>query len=254
MEPAFSGATIVLPLINETTSLEQTVEILENENGDDICEYLVIVCKKTTEQARRVSEKLQSKFPKKLKIVEQTRPFLGGAIRDAFDIAKGSHTVMMATDLETDPKTVKEFIRHARLNPKSIVTATRWSGSGGFSGYDPLKYILNFLFQCIFRILYRTRLSDLTFGFRIFPTDLVQRIDWVELKHPFLFETIVKPLKLGIPVTEVPSAWKSRDEGESQNTFMTNFIYFRVGIKVWLQPPSQFYNEPLNTELPQEAR
>ena len=79
--------------------------------------------------------------------------------------------------------------------------------------------------------MYFVSLTDLTYGFRIFKTEILKKIDWEELKHPFLFETIIKPLRLGYKVKEIPSRWKSRKEGESQNTFLNNFVYFRIGLK-----------------------
>jgi hypothetical protein len=34
-----------------------------------------------------------------------------------------------------------------------------------------------------------------------------------------------------VPVIEIPSGWKARAEGKSQNTFFLNFLYFRTGLK-----------------------
>jgi hypothetical protein len=152
-------------------------------------------------------------------------------MRDSFERAVGSHVLMMASDLETPPEKVKDFIREARNNPGMIITGSRWIEGGGFSGYSRLKYALNFMFQRIFSLMYRTRLTDMTYGYRIFPAELLKSIRWEELRHPFLFETIIKPLKLGIKVKEIPTEWKAREEGGSQNTFMRNFEYFRIGLK-----------------------
>jgi hypothetical protein len=44
-------------------------------------------------------------------------------------------------------------------------------------------------------------------------------------------ETLLKPLRLGVPVIEIPSVWKARTEGESHNSFFRNFTYFRTGLK-----------------------
>jgi hypothetical protein len=65
----------------------------------------------------------------------------------------------------------------------------------------------------------------------LFPTRLIQAIRWTELRHPFLFETIVKPLRLGVPVVEIPTSWRARREGESQNTLKHNLLYFRTGLQ-----------------------
>jgi len=43
----------------------------------------------------------------------------------------------------------------------------------------------------------------------------VQNIRWEETAAPFLFETLVKPLRLGVEVIEIPSVWKARTEGKS---------------------------------------
>jgi hypothetical protein len=59
----------------------------------------------------------------------------------------------------------------------------------------------------------------------------IQAVKWEELRHPFLFESLIKPLRLGVPVFEIPGIWKARTEGESQNTFARNFSYVTVGLR-----------------------
>jgi hypothetical protein len=139
---------------------------------------------------------------------------------------------MMASDMETPPDKVKNFIAEAKQHPDWIITGSRWIRGGGFAGYSRLKYFLNFIFQHLFSWLYFTNLTDMTYGYRLFPTALLKSIRWEELRHPFLLETIIKPLRLGIKVKEIPTAWKPRSEGDSQNTFLRNFQYFGIGARV----------------------
>lgn len=171
-------------------------------------------------------------MPDKIVVHTQKLPFLGGAVREAFDLCHGTHVIMMASDLETDPNLVQKLIEEEKKNPEMIVTATRWRKGGDFQGYNPLKLVFNYLFQKFFSLLYGVNLSDMTYGYRIFPTSLVQSIQWEELRHPFLFETILKPLRLGVQVKEIPGVWSARKEGQSQNTFLRNFEYFPIGLKV----------------------
>jgi hypothetical protein len=96
--------------------------------------------------------------------------------------------------------------------------------------------VCNWVFQRLFSLLYLTHLTDMTFGFRILPTTLVRSIQWEELRHAFNLESLIKPLRLGVPVTEIPAAWHPRTEGESQNPFARNFEYFRIGLKVRFAP------------------
>jgi hypothetical protein len=232
MEP-FSSASIILPVIDETYSLEQTVQVIEQSCAPgEIKEFIIVYCKRTTEQSLAVCRRLASALGEKCRLHEQVLPFIGGAMREAFDLARGSHVVMMSSDLETDPAVVKVFIEQARRKPEAVITASRWIQGGRFEGYNRPKLIFNWLFQKAFALVYGCRLTDLTYAYRIFPTALVQSIAWEELKHPFFLETAIKPLRLGVPFLEVPAVWKARTEGASQNPFWYNFVYFRIALKV----------------------
>jgi glycosyltransferase involved in cell wall biosynthesis len=240
------SVTVILPVMNETTSLAQTVETILREAKEQVLELLVVVCKRTTPEAMAVVARLQKELGSLVVVHHQGLPFLGGAVREAFQLARGSHLIIMASDLETDPKDVRRLIAEEAKNPSGIVTASRWQSGGQFEGYSRIKLVANWVFQKFFSWLYGTHLTDMTYGYRILPTRLAQCLNWEELRHPLLFETIVKPLRLGVPVTEIASSWRCRVEGESQNTFFRNFEYFRVGLKTrfarrgsLLRPPSE---------------
>ena len=226
------SVSIILPVINETVSLRKTVEtILHDVKREQIQEFIIVFCKHTTPEAMTVIAQLQKELGSLVVLHDQKMPFLGGAVREAFNLARGSHVIMMASDLETDPKDVAVLIAEAAKNPAAIITASRWQTGVQFHGYSKIKLVCNWMFQRMFSVLYATRLSDLTFAYRIFPTKLVQAIRWEDFRHSFLFETLVKPLRLGVPVIEIPSTWRARTEGVSQNTFFRNFEYFKIGLR-----------------------
>lgn len=227
----FRSLSIILPVINETDSLVTTIETILRDCDADVKEIVVVVCEKTTTQSLDICRQFQEKLGERFVLIFQTLPYLGGAMRDAFAKVRGSHAIMMASDLETPPENVKDFIAVAKKHSDAIITGSRWITGGGFSGYSKMKYVLNYIFQRIFAFLYWVKLTDMTYGYRIFPVELLQSIKWEELRHAFLFETLLKPLKLGIKVIEIPVTWRMRVEGSSQNTFMQNFIYFRIGLK-----------------------
>jgi glycosyltransferase involved in cell wall biosynthesis len=230
----FESATIILPVMNETVSLDETIQIILRDAKDKIKELLIVVCQRTSPQALAVVSRWREQLPDLVRVHQQTLPHLGGALREAFDLARGSHLVMMASDLETDPNDVKLLIAGAQKNPAAVIVASRWLAGGAFHGYSKVKLLCNRIFQVFFSTLYGARLSDMTYAFRIYPTKLVQCIRWQELRHPFLFEALVKPLRLGVQVIELPSVWRTRSEGESQNTFLRSFVYFRTGLKTRL--------------------
>ena len=62
---------------------------------------------------------------------------------------------MMASDLETDPKTVSELINISKENIDTIICTSRWINKNSFYEYGFFKKKLNYLFQsflaCYFR-------------------------------------------------------------------------------------------------------
>jgi glycosyltransferase involved in cell wall biosynthesis len=244
----FESASIILPVINETTSLQRSVEtILHDVKPEDLKELIIVVCHRTTAESRAVIRKIQRDLGPRVVVLEQKRLFLGGALRDGFDVARGSHIIIMGSDLETNPADVRHLITEARKNPTSVVSTSRWIHGGEFHGYSGIKLVCNWFFQRGFSLLYLTKLTDLTFGFRILPTALVRSIHWEEIRHPFNLECILKPLRLGVHVTEIPTIWRCRTEGESQNSFFRNFEYFRIGLKLrFVQKKSFLLPTPSN--------
>lgn len=242
----FTSVSIILPAINETYSLKQTVDvILDTCNHKDLCEFFIVLCGKSTPECVQMAESIRdASTDVPVVIYYQQRPFIGAAMQEAFERVKGSHVVMMSTDLETDPNLITTFIEKEKQQPDGIVTASRWIKGGGFVGYSKVKYVLNFIFQKLLSLLFLTSLTDLTYAFRIFPTALVQSIRWEEDKHPFFLETALKPLRLGVKFTEVPTVWQSRTEGESQNTFMRNFVYFRTEFHIRFMKKEDILKKP----------
>ena len=84
----------------------------------------------------------------------------------------------------------------------------------------------------------------MTFGFRIYKTSLVRQIHWQETRHGFLLEALVKPLRLGHRIAEIPTSWTARKEGVSHNMRRTYFRYLWVGLRVRLARRSSLMVAP----------
>lgn len=231
---AFENVTIILPAINETHSFYETYKtILDTCEHKDLAEFLIVLAGISTPETREMAERIAAENTDvPVRIYEQKKPFIGNAMREAFALARGSHVVMMSTDLETDPNLIKIFISNEKLHPDHITTASRWISGGGFIGYNKVKLVCNYVFQKMISLCFLSRNTDLTYAYRIFPTKLVQAVNWEETRHPFFLETALKPLRLGVVIDEIPAMWKCRDEGDSQNSFFKNFAYFKTEFRI----------------------
>ena len=225
--------TIILPVIDEKKSLIKTINTLLKENSKDIAKiFLILHKKKTKKESKIICNNYRKKNKKIFNIIYQKKPYLGGAMQDAFEKVVTSHCLMMSSDLETNPYTVKKMIKSSKRFPEKLITASRWIDRNQFSGYGFFKVVSNYLFQKLFSYLYKVKCTDLTFGFRIFPTKVLKKINWEMNNHSFLFETIIKPIRLGTEVIEIKTDWKKRIEGNTNNTFSNYFWYIYIGIKV----------------------
>ena len=235
--------TIILPVINETSSLLKTIRLIEKNNYKKTIKNILIVMskKKTLFKSKKVCIKL-SKTNKKIKYFYQKKPFLGGAMQEAFKKIKTSHCIMMSSDLETNPNSLQKMIKISYKNKNSIITASRWEKKGAFKNYGTTKVILNYIFQKMFSILYNTNLNDLTFGYRLFPTKILKKIIWEMEDHSFLFETIIKALKVRTNIIQISSDWVNREEGESNNNIFNYFKYCYIGLKVFFKKKDYFLN------------
>ena len=232
----FKNITVILPIIDETFSINKTVSVLLKNNNSEIKKIAFILHKKKTKNSSKIiCKRFVSKDKKKFKILYQKKKFLGGAMQDAFKNVNTSHCLMMSSDLETNPYSVKKMIKYSKKNPDKIITASRWLKKNQFKDYGILKVLANYIFQNTFSFLYGVKCTDMTFGFRIFPTYIVKKIKWEMFNHSFLFETIIKPIKLGIKVIEIESSWKKRKEGKTNNVFANYFWYIYIGLKVLIK-------------------
>ena len=232
---SFESLTIILPIIDEIESLKKTIDIICKHNPNEDIKFLFVCHKnKTSTKSIATCDHYIKNNSSKFKLIYQNLPNLGGAIRNGFKEVDTSHCVMVSSDLETDPYTIKKMIYYIKKSPNSIITGNRWGSEKNFYNYGKLKIFLNFVFQKAFSILYNTKLKDLTFGYRLFPTNVVQDIKWEMYDHSLMFETILKPLKLKIEIIEVNSVWKKRKEGKSSNIFYNYIKYFYIGLKTIL--------------------
>ncbi len=246
MSAEFRDVSVLIPAMDETYSLSRTVDVIaETCTPKDIAEIIIIISpQKTSHETLRTANELIAKYSGRIKIyiLEQKLPFVGGAIRDGINVALGSHLIMMSADLETNPAIVQKFIESSKQYPERIITATRWKYGGGFRGYSRIKLICNYIFEKSVALFYFSGLTDMTYGYRLFPSELMKRIEWEELKHPFFLETALKPLRLGVKFIEVPAKWEARTEGVSQNGFFETFKYFRPALHNRFLKPEDILN------------
>jgi hypothetical protein len=231
----FKGVSVLLPVVDENKSLQKTLQIILRDNLKDIKKIIIILDKKKSLKKSVNLTKRLSKKNKKITFLFQKKPKLGGALIDGINSIKTSHSIIMSSDLETDPFTVKNMIKYSKKNPECIIQASRWNGNkNNFNDYGLIKMIFNYFFQRIFSLIYNVKCNDLTFGFRLLPSLYLKEEKWEMNDHSFLLESVLKPIMRGAKIITINSKWKKRIEGKSYNQFSNYFRYVYIGIWIYL--------------------
>lgn len=223
--------------VNETDSIRQTVNtLLEVCDHKDITEIIIGYAQRVSPECLAVVkeiEKTDCDVP--IVVFPQKRPFMSG-INDMIDIARGSHCLLVASDMALDLGIVPQMIECAKKEPDVIHSASRWMKGCKFYDYGNLKRFLNFCAQKFLAVLYMRNLTDFTIPVQIAPSELYKSIRFEEPGFPFLLEMVLKPIRLGYKFKELPTNCYPRTDGKSSNSAKQIFLYLRVALHIRFMP------------------
>ena len=229
----FKGLSIMLGAVSETDSLRQTIEkVLDICDHKDIKEIIIGYPDRITPECYLLVKSFMN-WDTEVPFVtfEQKKPFMSG-INDMIDVARGSHCLLLASDMALDLDTVPVLIELAKKAPDTIHSVSRWKKGCQFYGYGKIKRIVNFFAQKFLAILYMKNLTDFTIPVQIAPAELYKSIRFEETGFPFLLEMVLKPIRLGYKFTETPTNCYSRKEGKSSNSNKQLLGYLKVALHV----------------------
>jgi len=224
--------SVLITVYSETFSIVETINRIRAKDRQYVHELILVVSPKSSDECMEICENLESDNGDIRLHIQKNNPGVGWAIREGMELAEGDYVALLSADLETEPEAVDRMIRKIEETGCDLVVGNRWMKGGGFTNYDPLKFILNWNFQLLFRALYWTRIGDLTYGLKIMRKEMVDAIEWTGILHEIFIETTVRPIKCKYHVEQVPTVWIGRIEGESKNTFLRNFRYVKLAFAV----------------------
>jgi dolichol-phosphate mannosyltransferase len=223
--------SVVVTVFTETYSIRETVDILLGRDRGYIKEIILLVSPRASNESLAICQGCADRDQRVRILIQKNNPGIGWAYREGMQAASGNFVALMAADLETEPAAVDRMVDKILETGCDGVIANRWLPGGGFTNYDPIKYVLNWIFQKVFSLLFWTNLGDLTFGFKILSKKITDSIEWEGTLHEICIETTVKPIKHGFRLKQIPSVWVGRKEGTSVNTFFKNFRYVEMAFR-----------------------
>lgn len=231
--------SVVTPVFDETDSVRELCEGLARILGEDLFEIFIVISPRSSRDSFAACLTESRRRPGVVKVVLQKGPRgIGIPYREGISYARGTHVLCIDSDGEMDLATAGALRDLFRADPAlDLAVAARWAPGGGFVGYDWYKLPLNWFYQKLFRLLFRTPIHDLTYGYKMFRTDLAQRLPFSGVRHEFACEGTLRPIRLKRRVAETPTRWTRRKAGVSKNRFVDNFRYVGMAWRILRETP-----------------
>jgi glycosyltransferase involved in cell wall biosynthesis len=210
--------SIVVPALNEALNLSAVLPQLP-----DVHEVILVdggSVDGTVMAARRARPDIVT--------VLQSRKGKGNALAAGFARVTGDIVVMFDADGSADPAEIVRFVDALRAGA-DFAKGSRFTAGGGSADITTIRKLGNQFLNGIFNLGFRTRYTDLCYGYNAFWADLVPLLDLPDHASPaparskmmwgdgFEIETVIncRFAAAGVSIAEVPSVEKLRMFGES---------------------------------------
>ena len=228
---AMPTVSIVVPAKNEAANLREVLPLLP-----DVHEVILVDGRSVDGSIEAAREVLPG-----IRVISQTRKGKGNALAAGFLAATGDIVVMFDADGSADPAEIPAFVQ-ALVDGADFAKGSRFAAGGGSEDITPLRSTGNAMLNLVANVLFKTRFTDLCYGYNAFWRDVVPVLDLPDLDLPapesgmlwgdgFEIETVIncRIAAAGIAISEVASVEKSRIHGESNlRTFSDGFRVLRT--------------------------
>jgi glycosyltransferase involved in cell wall biosynthesis len=210
LERVHNGASalrisLIIPTLEEAENLNFVLPAIPN-----IVDELIIVDGGSTDSTVDVVRKLRPDA----KIIIDTVPGKGNALRRGFEAATGDILVMMDADGSMDPLDIGTFVAALEAGA-DVAKGSRFLQGGGSADMTILRRVGNRALTRAVRLTFGGRYSDLCYGYMAFWRHVLPTFDG-DVKG-FEIETFlnIRALAAGLRVVEVASFESARLFGES---------------------------------------
>ena len=218
--------TVIIPALNEAGNLAGLLPVLRDMASRLTKEYeLIVVDGGSQDGTADVAAKQGAR------VVRQTEPGYGGALKAGFAAAQGDYVATMDADLSHRP----EFLR--RLwnvrDRAEVIIASRYV-EGGRANMPWSRYLLSRILNSFFSRGLSLPYRDLSSGFRMYNRSALRDIKIKSRDFEVLEEILIRLYAQGFQIMEVPFYYAPRREGASHAKVIKFGIrMLRTFISMW---------------------
>ena len=200
--------SVVIPALNEEGTITEVID-----GCKPYADELIVVDGHSRDRTREISEEHGAK------VILDNRKGKGEAIRHVIGFVAGDIIVFIDADGSHDPNDIPKLVEPIMKEEADHVSGSRLIGGSSelHGGFDECFRLMgsSFITACI-NWRYKVQLSESQNGFRAIKADVIKQLDLREDITTIEQEMIMKTLKKGFRMAEVPSHEHKRKQGYSK--------------------------------------
>ncbi len=212
-----SDTIVIIPTYNEAENIAEIIKEIRN-----LGLHILVVDDNSPDSTSSIVKNIME-TNKNVNLLERSsKKGLGSAYRDGFQycIEKDyKYLVQMDADfshrLEDLSKMKKEQAK------RDLIIGSRYIEGGSSVGWNNLRKNLSKFANIYAKTITRSKINDMTSGFRIYSAKALEKIDYQDTKsdgYGFQIEMTVRALRKNLEIKEVPIIFNERREGQSKMT------------------------------------
>ena len=221
-----SNFVILIPTYNEAQSITEIIpELNKLRNEGEFKFDLVVIDDNSPDKTADVVEKLALPWVKVMR--RPSKDGLGEAYRAGFSqvLSNSNYTHVVTMDADGSHRVedlVLMFKTVQKLsNQRNIIMGTRWMPGGRVINWPKYRQFISKFGTRYAKFALNIDLDDLTGGFRIYSSELLNSLDLKRMKatgYCFQIEMALASMQVGAEVIQVPITFVERNFGKSKMT------------------------------------
>ena len=229
--------SVIIPAFNEDRTIRNVIQGVRD--SVQIEKEIVIVNDGSSDRTFEILEHFRGD-PEIKVIHQQQNRGKGYAIRLGLSQVTGEYVVIQDADMEVDPSDLPAILEPLLDKSSQIVYGSRFIN--GRNKSPLVGYIANYLLACLVNLLYNTRITDESTGYKAFATSLIKSIDLQCEGFEFCAEITAKVLRMQHHIHEVSIDYFPRKKNEGKK-----LRFWRDGLMaVWILIKYRFWKMHCN--------
>jgi glycosyltransferase involved in cell wall biosynthesis len=217
--------SVLVPIFNEQRSIKKLVDSLKKLQPEQKFEF-IFVDDGSTDESIKILESDLFNSGLKFKIVTKVNQGKSSAVREGIKLATGTHTVILDSDMELDPREILKLWDIVLRGQSEYVIGYRVFFSQSSFTYRYAKG--NKIISNIYGILYNVLITDVMCGFKLMPTKLIQDLNFKYRSFAIEIEILLALWKMNQKPYEVEVSYspRTREQGKTISIKDAGYILY----------------------------